>query len=47
MTQNMRHGALFMRHGALKNEVENVLILPSLFLRERITSLTSAEDIGE
>ena len=29
-----------------KTEVENVLILPDLFLRERIISSTSAEDTG-
>ena len=29
-----------------KKEVENVLILPGLFLRERIISSTSAEDTG-
>ena len=29
-----------------KTEVENVLMLPGLFLRERIISSTAAKDIG-
>ena len=42
MTQNMRDMAPY----SFKTEVEIVLILPGLFLRERIISSTSAEDTG-
>ena len=42
MTQNMRNTA----PNSFETEVENVLILPGVFLRERIISSTSAEDTG-
>ena len=42
MTQNMRNKAPY----SFKTEVEFVLILPGLFLRERIISSISAEVTG-
>ena len=33
-------------HILIKTEVENVLILPGLFVRESIISSTTAEDTG-
>ena len=45
MTQNMKNMA-GRRLILFKTDVENVLILPGLFLRERIISSTSAEDTG-
>ena len=45
MTQNMYRGQTLVELLILfKTEVDNVLILPGLFLSERIISSTSAED---